>query len=379
MGLCGIPRVSHGAKMHQKYTGRHKKPNAMASIKKILLDSGEVRWLARIHRRGQVSRAKRFTIKTEAEAWARGVETKLDQGQQLPVKTSSDLTVKKAVEAYLDSHSSIPSRQKGAYKAVVLDLGALAVKSITRTHVKNWLAALSETRVPPLGPKGKGKSKPYAASTRRKFYYALKAALEWHSGEVGYALSSTLFTDVDVPATWENPRERRISDTEVKDLLDAAADFGQQWPILIQFALETACRLQELVLVEWRHLASTGDSLFIRKEIEKTNRGRSVPLSLPARALLKQLKGDRQSPTGRIFDQMRDPAQTSEEFGRIADAAKCPDVDFHTLRHEATSRLCESQRFQLYELMSITGHTQLSTFQRYMHLLPSSLAKRFEN
>lgn len=350
----------------------------MASYSKILLDSGEVRWLARIHRRGMATRAKRFKTKSDAEAWARGVETKLDHGERLPVKTTSDLTVQKAVEAYLTSHD-IPTRQRGAYKAVVLDLGALAVKSITKAHIRNWLTALRDTPVPPLGPKGKGKTKPYAASTRRKFYYALKTALEWHAGEVGYALSPTLFKDLDVPATWENPRERRVTEKEVAALLEAATAVGPQWPLLIKFALETACRLQEAVLVDWRYLAPTGDSLFIPKEIEKTKRGRSIPLSLPARALLKQLKGKRRIPTGRVFDEIPDPKQASDDFGKIADAAKCPDVDFHTLRHEATSRLCESQRFQLYELMAITGHTQLSTFQRYMHLLPSALAKRFEN
>ncbi len=349
----------------------------MASFKKLELDSGETRWRARVHRRGAATVTRRFRTREAAETWARSVESKLDKGELAPSRTTSSVTIATAIDAFLKAHT-VPTKQLGAYKTVRFDLGSLAVKSLTRAHVERWLAVLAKTKVPPRGPNGTPKETCYSASTRRKFYFSLKSALEWHAAKTGYSLPGGLFSQHKVPGSWENQQNRRVTKAEEKALLAAAATRNAQWPLAIGFALETACRLQEILLNEWRFVAPTGDSLFVPKAICKTDHDRPVPLSLPARAIIKQLRGRRKAPTGRIFHALPLPEPASEEFGYIADDAKCPDVTFHTLRHEATSRLAESGLFALYELMAITGHSSLHTFSRYLHLLPSSLAKRFD-
>jgi integrase len=349
----------------------------MATLKSITLASGETRWLARVHRRGAATLDRRFKTKTAAREWMNSIETRIDAGAQFAHKAVLDLTVADAVEAYLD-HATIPSRQLSAFASVALDLGPIKIKDLSRAKIQGWLDRLAVTPVPALGPLGKGKTTPYAASTRRKFYFALKKSVEWHASELGYMLPPRLFNDLKVPGTWENQNDRRVSKDEEKALLAAAKAYGPQWPLLISLALETACRLQELVLNDWQYVSPTGDSLFVPKHICKTRTDRPIPLSMPARAIIKKLQGRGKRPSGRLFPGIPLPKDASDIFGQIAADAGHPDITFITLRHEATSRLCESGLFELYEMMMISGHTQMSTFSRYAKLLPSVLAKRFE-
>jgi len=246
----------------------------MAKPEKILLRSGAVRWAARVHRRGAVTATKRFKTQAEAEAWQRSVNNKVDRGHVLPAKTTSALTVAVVVDDYLNAHE-IPSKQTGAYTTVAHDLGGFSVKALTKQHVRVWLKKLAETPVPKLGPKGRGRTTPYAASTRRKYFYALKNALEWHASEHGYALAPGMFVDQPVPASWDNPVERRITKQEESDLLEAAEGWGEQWPLLIRLDLETAARLQELALNGWENVHADGKSIHIPKHLSKTRRARS--------------------------------------------------------------------------------------------------------
>lgn len=52
------------------------------------------------------------------------------------------------------------------------------------------------------------------------------------------------------------------------------------------------------------------------------------------------------------------------------------DLRFHDLRHEATSRLFESGKFDMMEIATITGHKTLAMLKRYTHLRAEDLARK---
>jgi hypothetical protein len=54
---------------------------------------------------------------------------------------------------------------------------------------------------------------------------------------------------------------------------------------------------------------------------------------------------------------------------------KFPNLRFHDLRHEATSRLFE-KGLNIMEVASITGHKDLRSLQRYTHLKAEDLAEK---
>jgi len=71
----------------------------------------------------------------------------------------------------------------------------------------------------------------------------------------------------------------------------------------------------------------------------------------------------------------------SKKFHAIAFRAGAQNLKFHDLRHEAIPRLFEKRDengtyvFATMQIMKITGHTELSTIERYTHLRPSELAE----
>lgn len=66
----------------------------------------------------------------------------------------------------------------------------------------------------------------------------------------------------------------------------------------------------------------------------------------------------------------------SQQYGRIFEAAGCEDLNFHDLRHEATSRLFERTQLSEFEIMKITGHSSLKMLARYANLRGSKLASK---
>ena len=65
----------------------------------------------------------------------------------------------------------------------------------------------------------------------------------------------------------------------------------------------------------------------------------------------------------------------SKLFADVFEAAGCPDLHFHDLRHEATSRLFERTNLAAEKIMKITGHRDHRMFMRYLKLRESDLAK----
>lgn len=78
--------------------------------------------------------------------------------------------------------------------------------------------------------------------------------------------------------------------------------------------------------------------------------------------------------TGKLFEKVT--SRLSGQFGRLFDAAGCPDLTFHDLRHEATSRLYERTTLTDIQIAKITGHTDPKVLMRYANLRGSDLAAR---
>jgi len=121
--------------------------------------------------------------------------------------------------------------------------------------------------------------------------------------------------------------------------------------------------------------------------LEKTKNGskRQVPMSSVLLKLMKVAVKDR-DPEELLFpwwDGDRDrlvvkraSTQLSRQFARIFSAARCVNLHFHDLRHEATSRLYERTTLTDVEIMKITGHSSLKELARYANLRGSTLSAR---
>lgn len=368
----------------------------MASVRMKTTSKGTEVYEARVRRRGYPPLSKCFKKKADAERWARKQESLIDEGKQT-TRSAEKYLVSDAINAYIDEVDTQVPRlataddKIGCLRTVRHDLGTLTIPMLTRDVVSEYLKKLAKTEIPK--PAGKKKSHPlyngdkprlYSPATIRKFYFALKQAIEWHSRKERYHIDHDLFVKQPVPSGWSGQRDRRLQAGE-EALLHAAIDKGrgqkEDWKRLITFALETAMRDHEMLRAQWKDLDLEGRTLNIPAANTKTRKKRQVPLSLKAIEILKIQRDLCPKGETRIFYAWKDSATVSRRFHAIAFRAGIPDLKFHDLRHEATSRLFEKRGengkhvFETMQIMKITGHTELSTIERYTHLRPSELAE----
>jgi integrase len=94
---------------------------------------------------------------------------------------------------------------------------------------------------------------------------------------------------------------------------------------------------------------------------------------LPRRLDGRVWKLKREDGITRAFDRLCKSRVKKEGVIKIVD--KFPNLRFHDLRHEATSRLFE-KGLNIMEVASITGHKDLRSLQRYTHLKAEDLAEK---
>lgn len=340
----------------------------------------------------------------------------------------AEMTVDQVVAAYVESRQAsadpIKPNSLTDYRRVQKDLKGLSVASLEPRDIVTYLSELSKMprkrddpdaqrlktapapRTALLSKKAQANKRysdrlraakalakvvnpkpprPIAEATVRKFFYALKKSIDWHARNVG-GVHALLFKleKGQIPRAWEGQRDRRLVGDEESRLYQAGIIRGNytytpdDWRAMIGFALETAFREGELALIEWRDIWADGYKLTIRKEISKTNVERQALLSKAAREIIELQRKSCPRNGKRIFHQFPNASAICSAFSKLAARAGIADLHFHDLRHEATSRLCESGKLSLMEIMGMTGHETMSTFKGYVKLIAHENGRRLD-
>lgn len=351
-----------------------------SGVREIVLEDGTKRYEARVHRRGEKTRSKRFRTRQEAVKWKRSLDTAIDVGA--PIRNTTKVLIRDIIEDYLtdrqQSLKPLPSNRVTDYRRVQDDLGVFAIRTFTNRDVENYLSMLLNEPIK-RDEKKEDDEKPkrtYKPATVRKFYYALKKAIEWHAKTFKYHLDEHLFSfeKGTIPDGWSGRRERRLRADEEERLYKAGMPrdnmFSEKdWRAIIGFALETAMREQEIVFARWADLSPDDRKLNIPGKHTKTRMARVVLMSKRAREIIAEQRAARPKGETRIFHQFPNPDSVCVSFARLKTRAKVENITFHDLRHEATSRLCESGKLNMMQIMEMTGHSSMTTFQGYVHLL----------
>lgn len=374
----------------------------MASIRKFTRKGGREMWEVRITRtekdgaKKQTSRS--FESFDEARRWANFQEATIDKTGR--ISTSPDkVFFSDACADFLQDYR--PPRNKAGKlteneRQLVVAANArlhqgrekpITVSQITHKMLGDFIEDMLNTKVSSpdrkkIHPLYRGATpRAYSESTVRKLYFQIRKVLRWHSQQQKYSLDSNLFTGHAVPRPWAGRRKRRLEEGELESLF-AAADQGyehkEEWKLLIEFALATAARSQEILKAKWEDVNLPGRAWNIPPENVKTSTFRQVPLSKAAISILKKMQKFQNSEDPRIFRMWRDSATISKGFRRLTARAKVLNFRFHDLRHEAVSRIFENTDLSDSEIMSITGHTNVQTLVGYAHLRASFLASKLD-
>jgi len=130
-------------------------------------------------------------------------------------------------------------------------------------------------------------------------------------------------------------------------------------------------RKGELLQLRWLDVDFEKAVIVIRSSTAKTRRPRTIGMTSRLQATLAELlKLTQGGEWDFVFGGVKD---CKKAFGNACRDAKITDLRFHDLRHTATTRMVQSGAPPSIT-MKMTGHTQFSTFARYVN--PDAQAAR---
>ncbi len=329
----------------------------MATFVSRLGPGGKRVWQALVRRRGYEQQTKTFPSKSEAQAWAGGIENEMKRGVFVSPAEADATALTDALDRY---EKEVTAHKRGSVQesSVIAHLkqAPFASAALTAIHGKT-LATYRDALL----------KKKYSPITIRRRFAVLSHLYRIAAREWGMASLINPVPHVSIPSV-NNARERRLVGDEESRLLTAAASYGGEIGPIIIWAMETAMRRGEIADMRWEHLDKKARVLLIPET--KTGTPRRVPLSSKALAVLEVLP---RRIDGQVWS-MR-PDSISQAFERVCKAACIEGLTFHDLRHEATSRLFE-KGLNPMEVAAITGHKTLQMLKRYTHLRAEDLVER---
>ncbi|MBS1806824.1 MAG: tyrosine-type recombinase/integrase [Acidobacteria bacterium] len=312
-------------------------------------------------------------LKAESKAHARELYNKMrrelqEHGERL--LDAERMTFKDLADEYEKSHlqpAEFASDRKisglRSYKSPRAFLKTLTehfsekrIRSITHSNIARYrLARLKTTTV-----RGNARS---IASVNRELE-VLRAALRF-AVRSGWLIKSPFETGTSlISKAAEVQRERVLSREEEERLLLACTGRRAHLRPIVITALDTAMRRGELLKLTWADVDFDEKLIRIRATTTKTETSRVVGLTPRVERELRALHTSASKSDDLVFG-LSDNFKNS--FSAACREAGIEGFRFHDTRHTATTRMVQSG-MPGHLIMKITGHTQTSTFMRYVNV-----------
>jgi integrase len=343
-----------------------KRIRLMATIRK----RGDFQWEAQVRKKGFNHVNKTFNTKTEAQNWARIIESEMVRGVFTDRSEAEATSLLEALDRYEREVSILKDgHEQEKYRIGIWRADSLAKRSLASLRSADF-AKWRDNRL-----------KQSAPSTVRKDLAVISHLFTIAIKEWGFAVINPI-KNIRLPKE-DNSRERIFERDEETRLMAALADSGagqranHSMKPLVELAIETAARQSELLALKWTDIDLTKAVARIRGQERadgksRTKNGdkfRDVPLSSKARTVLSSMP---RSMGGYVFPTT--VSAVKQAFVRACERAGIEDFHFHDLRHEATTRLAE--KLAMHELMKVTGHKDTRMLARYYHPRAEDLAKK---
>lgn len=316
------------------------------------------KWQARVLRDGYPDQTKTFATKSDAEKWARAIESEIDKGQFVNVSEAQRTTLGDVIARYL---VEVTPSMKGALEDTI------RLKAMMRKPVARWsMANLSAVRIAAYRDE---RLKEVSAGTVIRELAYLSSIINHARKEWGINVPNPVQM-VRKPQSPQS-RSRVLTDDEVSKLLIALEPTGRRshWTKpAVQLALATAMRRGELLSLRWDHVDLQNQTAFLSDT--KNGESRTVPLSTAA---VQVLAGLPRHISGTVI-----PVKfftLDAAFKRARKRAGLDDVRFHDLRRTAITRMAEKLP-NVIELAAVSGHKSLMVLKRYYRPTASELAQK---
>ena len=316
-------------------------------------------YCVQIRRKGYAPTSRTFATKREAEEWALEEERKRSSPRvKRLLLDPRKITLREVLTRYLSEITPTKiSNETEHYRIAKIVRAPIAELSLFDL-TPSVIARFRDSRLMEV-----------KAATVCRELHLIKQSLNIAKREWGYDLAENPVDMVKYPKI-RNARNRRVTDREIDDLIEALEAIDRHDIIaVIRFALETAMRRGEILTLEWRHVDLQRRTAHLPRT--KNGYARTVPLTNGAMEIL--LKMDRTSGNKLVFNVSSDALKMC--WRRIIIKTELDDLHFHDFRHEAISRLFE-MGLSMPEVALISGHRDPRMLMRYTHLVPFQLAQK---
>jgi integrase len=358
--------------------------------------------------------------RSEAEALADQLRSEIRNGHG-PDATKNPAVVAKTLgdvaQAYIRDYVHVPTRRRRAaqqfeyYLRIIersevpaaggttIALGSKPLAAITKADIKalcdrrlSDARAIRETQRVALEqgkrPKGRRMDKSGEVGINR-LLARFRHLFNWAIAE-GY-VDNTPFkrggvTVVRINRAAETARDRRLSGDEEQRLMRGAEPCAHMHALIIA-ALETGCRLGELLGLQWKHVEMQRGTILLVGSRTKTSQTRAVPITARLRAVLEMRQtgpdGSPLAAEAHVFgNEAGEPIGTIKTaWGAACRRAGIQELHFHDLRREFGSRLIETPGVHPALVRDWLGHANITTTSRYLATSAAALtsaAKSFE-
>lgn len=310
-------------------------------------------WQARIRRKGYPNITKTFSTRSDANTWARQVESDIDKGSFVSRVEAENTSLSELLARYLNEIT--PNKKHSKIEACRI-----------KAWLKNPLSQryLSTLRTTDFALWRDERLKQGKSSNTVKLELAIISHLYTVArAEWGFESLENPIRFLRMPKL-PNGRTRRVSDKEIELLIQYSG--SKELPSILKLAIETGMRRGEIVSIGWSSVDF--EKRTIQLKDTKNGESRIVPLSSEAINILRNYP---RRLSGKVFDITAHAITYA--FIRASKRAGIFDLHFHDLRHEAITRMFE-KGLNVIEVGSVSGHKTLQMLKRYTHLRAEELA-----
>lgn len=173
-----------------------------------------------------------------------------------------------------------------------------------------------------------------------------------------------------------------FTEEEIKFILDNICDTS--FKNIVLFALNTGCRLDELINLQWRDIDLKERIIIVRNKEDfatKTGKIRYIPISSFLFELLISIKPENSDIAenyyvlGKINHFKYQKTYVSKMFKNLLRKLNFPErYHFHCLRHTFITQLAR-RGVNIYDIKKLAGHSCIETTEMYMHSITDDLRK----
>jgi integrase len=244
---------------------------------------------------------------------------------------------------YAQTRSKFYYQEHKRYLKMLFDaVGNISVHEVEKKQVADVIAAFSARL------KKNGKTQHKANSMLRIFKATFFYGIDLYELEIRNPVVGIKFSPIDKRLKYI-PRDN--------DIQAVTAICNDRQRLLIEFVKETGCRIQEALRLTRNDILDTEVVLYTRK----AKNANLTPRKLDKPACIADLRF-----TGRLFKEWNSYPRFLEDKVK---ELKQKSWNWHNLRHRFASQLSKNGT-PLFEIMLKLGHSNLSTTQGYLQLLP---------